>query len=197
MIEYPFLAGWAGLLAPLFVVAAGYGRYARAPGERRLLQLGAGCAFGAVAVLLMAMPLRIADGVIVDMRAVPVALAAAFLGLRGGAVALFMAIAMRLWIGGIGTGAGIAALLFGAIAGFAWSQETRPAERSARDYLQLAAMVSLGLWTIVLLPTQAAIGVLTAALPLVLLNMLVLPPAAFLLDGARMPPVPRRLRATL
>lgn len=192
MIELALLAGWIGTLSLLGLVAAGYGLIARTVSDRACLQLCAGAIFGAFALAFMAMPLRISEGVNIDPRAVPVALAAACLGLRGGAAALFVAIGMRLWIGGTGTGAGIALILFSAIAGFAWNQGTWSDARSARDYLSLGTLVSLGLWTIVLLPTPAAVGVLSNSLPLVLPCMLFVPLTAFLLDRAyALPPTAR------
>lgn len=151
--------------------------------------------FGAFALAFMAMPLRISEGVNIDPRAVPVALTAACLGLRGGAVTLLMAIGMRLWIGGTGTGAGIALILFSAIAGFAWNQGTWSDARSARDYLSLGTQVGLGLWTIVLLPTPAAVGVLSNSLPLVLPCMFFVPLTAFLLDRTLALPVGSRGRS--
>ena len=192
MIELTLHAGWAGTLSLLGLVATGYGLIARTVSDHAQLQLCAGAVFGAIALCFIAIPLRVADGVNLDPRAVPVALAAAFLGLRGAAVTLFMAIGMRLAIGGAGTGAGVAVILFAAIAGFSWSQGTRPDERAARDYLRFGAMVGLGLWTIVLLPVLVAWRALSAAVPMVLLCMIFVPLTAFLMDRARTPQGMRR-----
>ncbi|MGR3494852.1 LytS/YhcK type 5TM receptor domain-containing protein [Citreimonas sp.] len=192
MIELTLLAGWAGTLSLLGLVAAGYGMLARTVWDPAQLQLLAGALFGALALALMAMPLRVAEGVNLDPRNVPVALAAAFLGLRGGAVALLMAIGMRLSVGGAGTGAGIAALLFSAIAGFCWTQGTRPAERTARDYAWLGVLVGMALWPAVLLPVPAAAAVLARAVPLVLVCLIFTMAIAMLLDRAALASDPRR-----
>ena len=80
-----------------------------------------GVFFGLVVGLQMSMPLSPTDGVIVDMRNVPIVLAGAFLGLRGLLACLGIAIGIRLGIGGLGAVAGVIGMLIAGTVGYIWS----------------------------------------------------------------------------
>ncbi|WP_375267454.1 LytS/YhcK type 5TM receptor domain-containing protein, partial [Planktotalea sp.] len=61
-----------------------------------------GLAFGGVAWVQMNMPLEPMEGLILDLRNVPLALCAAFLGWRASLICFLIAAGTRLQIGGIG-----------------------------------------------------------------------------------------------
>ena len=81
-----------------------------------------GLLFACVVGLQMSMPLNPTDGVIIDMRNIPVVLAGAFLGLRGLLTCLCLAIAMRIGLGGIGAFAGVLGMMIAGGIGYAWAQ---------------------------------------------------------------------------
>lgn len=81
-----------------------------------------GVLFGLVAGLQMSMPLSPTDGVIIDMRNVPIVLAGAFLGARGLLACLCVTVSIRLGIGGVGAVAGILGMLIAGGVGYLWAQ---------------------------------------------------------------------------
>lgn len=70
-----------------------------------------GLLFGIVAVVGMLLPLHIADGIIIDGRTVIVMLSGVFAGPLAGLVAGAIVSAFRFYLGGVGTVAGIGAIL--------------------------------------------------------------------------------------
>ncbi|TFL19118.1 LytS/YhcK type 5TM receptor domain-containing protein [Jannaschia formosa] len=129
----------------------------RLPGTWLAPQL-LGLLFGGVAVLMMNIPLQLADGVIVDLRVVPIVLAGAFLGLRGAMIAVVIATAMRLWVGGIGWMSGVTAIWMAAVVGMSWSFATvGPAHRPIRSSVALGMGCWLTMAAALLLPAELAL----------------------------------------
>lgn len=151
-----------------------FGVIARKDATEHVEQLSLGFVFGLAAVIAMADPIEIASGIIVDMRNLFVGIAATFFGVRGGAVALGMAVAARLGIGGAGAHVGIFGVIIAASMGYLWAREIRP--RIANNYVALpclALMISTHVFASVLLPDPIMIMFLTTFAPiLVLLNLL-------------------------
>jgi diguanylate cyclase len=158
-----------GTIALIALLSVAYGTIMRLSPRRWLGRGLLGFTFGAAAVLAMFDHMEIAPGVIVDLRNLPVALAGAFLGLEGLAVAVLVAGGVRLGLGGAGTLAGVAGLAMAGILGYLWAQWTRPGStRGAGALLGLAAVVSLHWVTILLLPPSVIRSFATQAWPFLL-----------------------------
>lgn len=176
-------AGSLALLASLIVLFAALRPHLPGRVQSRPLL---GLLFGGVAILQMNMPFSPVDGLIVDMRNVPVALAGAFLGMRGLVICLSLAIAARLQIGGVGMSAGVAAMILAGGAGLAWHAMTAHLARGAGTAVALALMMSGHIAGVLLLPADLALWFLAEAGPVVLgLNLVAVPPLALLLEGER------------
>lgn len=76
-----------------------------------------GMLFGIIAIIGMFYPVQIEPGIIIDSRVVVVAIAGIFGGLRAGTTAGVMVSVYRYSLGGIGTTAGIGAIVVGAMIG--------------------------------------------------------------------------------
>ncbi|WGH79406.1 LytS/YhcK type 5TM receptor domain-containing protein [Jannaschia ovalis] len=182
------LADFIGSLALLGLLSLAFGHLRRHVPGPRLAQTLLGLTFGAVAVLQMHSPLSPVDGLIVDMRNVPVALAGAFLGGRGLAICLLIAAGARFGIGGVGMWSGIAAMMIAGLAGAVWTQWTSgTARRGGWAMVALAAGMSLHIVAVLLLPSEVALWFLTEAAPVVLaLNFASVPIIATLLERERL-----------
>ncbi|MBP2232784.1 PAS domain S-box-containing protein [Azospirillum agricola] len=101
------LAHGVGLLA---LVLLAYRLLLRRFGGRRPFRLLSGVLFGAATVLSMMDAATVADGVIVDLRNVMVALAGLFGGWPAAAVSAALGGAYRLWLGGAGMPTGLLGL---------------------------------------------------------------------------------------
>ncbi|SFE62008.1 LytS/YhcK type 5TM receptor domain-containing protein [Roseivivax sediminis] len=149
----------ADAFAMLALAALAYAPAMRLFGRSVARWLG-GVAFGVVAALQLMTPVMLPIGALIDMRALPVALAAAFLGWRGALPSLAIAAAARSWTGGGGAEAGFAALVLAAGAGLLWRRLT-----DERDRRGLPALECLGLLICLhLLPVFAAADGLRPAL---------------------------------
>ncbi len=87
-----------------------------------------GSAFGTIAAVLMMLRLQIDEGVWLDSRVVPVALVGLFEGGSAGFIAAVVAVAYRIWLGGVGTVASVLTLLATACAAAlacAWARRDR------------------------------------------------------------------------
>lgn len=86
-----------------------------------------GAAFGVLAAVLMTARIQLRDGIYIDARAVPVALIALFEGWPAGLIAAVIPAGYRVWLGGIGTGAGMVVVVGAAVLGtlvHAWARRT-------------------------------------------------------------------------
>ena len=115
MLPLPVAADFASALSLLAVIVWSI------PSLRRLLpDMGIGALFGGVALLQMHAPIEMEAGVIIDLRCVTVALAAALLRPSGVVACVVAAAAARLHIGGVGAPAGIVAILLAAGGAHLW-----------------------------------------------------------------------------
>lgn len=133
------------IVALMALLAVAYGTMIRVRGFEKtpVAQAVVGALFGAAAVLAMYDPLRVAEGVIVDLRNVPMVLAGAFLGGPGAATALLVAAAARIGIGGAGMAAGLAGIVVSGMAGLAWDSLVQPHQSQGRRSISLLAAMSL------------------------------------------------------
>jgi hypothetical protein len=174
-----------GALALIGMLSVSYGLLGRTAATSRWRPVLLGALFGLVAAAGMFQPLSPVEGVIVDMRCVPVALAGAFLGLRGLAVCLVIVAAVRIGIGGEGLPAGLASLAIAAGAGLAWAAwAPDPERRTARHFLVLGPLVALHVLAAWMLTPELRGWYFQSAAPLVVaLNLVTLPAFAALLNG--------------
>lgn len=174
-------------MALIIALGSAYARLKRWSAWPLYSQLALGMCFGCVAGLEMNHPIEPFDGVIVDLRNIPLALAGAFLGLPGAFLTLAIAVGVRVGIGGVGVWAGLAGMLISVGAGYLWQQwQNGQAKRSITSLLALGAMTSIHLVASVLLPTEAFLWFITeAALPIFALNMLIIPLMAGFLEAER------------
>lgn len=103
-----------------------------------------GILFGIIAVIGMQIPMHVADGIIVDGRTVIVMLASPFGGpiagfVAGGIVSLF-----RLYLGGIGTMAGIGAILTAMVIGIGFSRvfSLSPSKINSKHLIVMAGVMT-------------------------------------------------------
>ena len=97
------------LMALTFIYGLSLRNFSRVPPLRK--NLFDGTAFGAIAILGMTMPIEITSGLVLDGRDVIIVIATVFGGPIVGVVATALVSAFRFYMGGIGTFAGIAALV--------------------------------------------------------------------------------------
>ena len=158
----------------------------RLPG-RNLAAVAMGLSFGLVAAVQMTASMVPVAGLIVDLRAVPLALAGAYLGWRGLLACLAVALAIRWQIGGIGLGPDALGMGIAGGAGLIWarlSRHHRP--RGMRALVGLAFLMSASVLTGALMPAPFAIWMLTSAAPmLVLFNLVAVPLLAAILEARR------------
>lgn len=173
-----------GPIALVAMLSSAFGALTPRIASEQTTQLLLGALFGAVAFLLMHAPIEPFPGMIVDLRNIPIALAGAFLGVRGLLICLAIAIACRIGIGGIGAVAGVAAMTIAGLAGCLWADLRRHAVHASwMPYLLLSLMMSSHLFAVVLLPKDLAIWFLTyAALPILGLNIICVTLVAALFD---------------
>ena len=143
-------------LALVSILYGVIGRRVSGDGPRRI---ALGLLFGAAALIAMTHPMRLAPGVIVDMRHLPIAFAGAFAGPVPMAIALAMGAAGRLAIGGGGALAGVVGMTVAGLAGLWWAR--LQADRQGRPPLArlalLGVMICAHLAAAFLLPIDLAL----------------------------------------
>lgn len=168
----------------LIVQAAFLVESARAWGQRRNLgDIPAGVLLGVIAVAQMFHPLEPIDGVIIDLRLIPLFLCAAFLSVPSTLIAVAMAAAMRIGIGGVGMESGLMAIILAGVIGQSWAAlQKRYQLARAASLILLGQMCSLSLVSAFLLPPDIRTWFLSVAgLPLALAYMTLVPTLAFIL----------------
>jgi diguanylate cyclase len=133
-------------------------------------------------------PLRLTDGVLVDLRSIPLTLAGAFLGLPGAVVTTLMALATRIGIGGLGMVSGSVGIVLSALIGLGWSAfvQRRPG-REMRNALLLATLSLLSMLSRFLLPWDVAWQIVTTIWPVTVpLNFAGMLAVGLLLERERM-----------
>nr|WP_255569770.1 LytS/YhcK type 5TM receptor domain-containing protein [Actibacterium sp. 188UL27-1] len=146
-----------------------------------------GLIFGLAAVVQMYRPFEPTDGLIIDLRNIPIALAGAFLSGRAVLICVAVAVTVRLQIGGMGMWAGIAGLTVAASMGVIWAKFTK--NMPTRQYPQmiaLAVLASTHLLAGLVLPDDARLWFFAqAALPIFAVNVAIIPIISILLEGER------------
>lgn len=150
-------AGLLSFLAALYSIAMSGLRHpdpSVAQGRQRWLPWLTGLMFGVCGALTMLVPLRLAEGVIVDTRLVVTGLAGAYLSPLGAGLCAAVVAAYRLSLGGIGSGPALVGIALTTGIGWLW-QHYRP---------RLLAMgpeaLAEGLWLLGLGISLAAGGML-------------------------------------
>lgn len=174
----------AAALAVTALLAESYGAVRRKMAGTNYAPFILGVLFGLMALAQMFNPVEPYDGVIIDMRNVPVALAGAFLGWRGLLPCLAIAIATRYGLGGVGVYAGIVGMIIAGLAGMIWARKTAHVERRSVGMLViLAGAMSTHVVSGVLVPAEMAAWFFSvAAGPVVLVNFLAVPLIGMLLE---------------
>ena len=188
LLSVGVLRDFVEAIAVIALLAVAYGAVHRALPKLLHAHIALGAMFGASAIFAMFDPLTLAPGVLVDMRSLPVALAGAYLGLPGMAVALTEAIVMRAWIGGVGVWSGVVGLALSALAGLAWAWAVRRRpQRSLRDLAWLGLAASASLPAFFLLPWPFAVTIFTQIAPfIVALNLIGMIVIGLILERERM-----------
>ncbi|EYD74592.1 hypothetical protein Rumeso_03888 [Rubellimicrobium mesophilum DSM 19309] len=159
----------AGSIALMALLAVAYGAVVRAGHSLVRVRVLLGFLFGGAAILAMLDRIPIEEGIFVDLRQLPVALAGGFLGWQGAAVATALPFAVRIGTGGAGMPAGAASILISGFAGLLWHHRTRGApRRGPLAMLGLALLSSTYPAAWVLLPAPIVRDLLAVTLPLML-----------------------------
>lgn len=165
------LAGGVGLLALVTLV---YGTILYRMEERpRVRQLCLGLLFGLGGVAAMLQSVPISPGVFLDVKAVPVALAAPFGGPLAAVLAAGIVSAVRIAIGGAGTLPGVLGILLAASVGLLLRRLVPDAEwRNTRPLLILGPLASFHPLSIFVLPWEVALPVfIEGGIPVALFTM--------------------------
>ncbi|MBV2358844.1 hypothetical protein KUH32_03580 [Thalassococcus sp. CAU 1522] len=167
-------SGPIGLLCALIVCFGEVRRLLIGPNQAQYIM---GLVFGLVSMLEMQMPISPFEGIIVDLRNVPIVLAGAFLGWRGLATCLLVAVLTRAHIGGAGAVSGIIGMLIAGYAGAVWDRATRQRlRRSFPQLLGLGALVPVSFLGVLFLPAEVATWFLFNAAPVLgLIYLTVIP----------------------
>ena len=185
-----FFSAWLDMVAALGLIialSAAYARLRRFIKFPKLGQLALGVCFGLVAALEMNHPIEPFDGLIIDLRTVPIALAGAFLSWPAAVVATLIGLAARAYIGGVGMWAGMLGMILAVEAGRLWAYLYRNQRtRGFSSGIVLAAMMSVHLLAGLILPFDIAMWFFSAAAPILLLcNMVTVPLLAAILEAER------------
>ncbi|WP_448188467.1 response regulator [Azospirillum sp. sgz301742] len=150
-----------GLLALVSIL---FGDLEQRLGRRPLVwPLTCGAMFGTGALISMAQPITIEPGVYIDARSVILALAAPIAGPLAAMAAAALAAVYRLWLGGAGALAGVAAIVLSTAAGiaFAYVAERRRVKLGSRHMLLLGLLAgSAQILAAALLPRDTALEAL-------------------------------------
>lgn len=138
------------------------------PRTKAILQ---GLVFGSIAIIGMLSPLVLSPGVIFDGRSVVVSLCALFFGPIAGLIAAGMAVALRLWIGGLGIFTGSSVIVASALLGvlFYWRIIARGQAVTNTHLLTLGMSVHIAMFLLMFtFPQDTAINVIrNLGLPIV------------------------------
>ena len=150
------------------LLAIAYGTIMRGSVSAWLGRSFTGVLFGGAAILSMNDPIHVAEGVIGDLRSVPVVLAGAFLGPRAAAITVAMALGGRVEAGGAGVAAGCLGIVIGGMVGLVWAWWLRGRQPGFRAILGLAAMSSSIILSVALMPATVAAIFIFKVWPLLL-----------------------------
>lgn len=174
----------AATLALTALLAESYGVVRRRLVGRALAPVVLGVLFGLMALVEMFNPLEPFDGLIIDLRNIPIALAGAFLGWRGLLPCLAIAMATRLGLGGAGMESGLLGMVIAGLAGIIWAHRLKTHDvRNFGGLVLLGLMMSSHLFAGLILPHEMAVWFFTtAAAPILAINLIAIPLIGFLLE---------------
>ncbi|WP_370269216.1 diguanylate cyclase [Nioella sp.] len=133
-----------------------------------------GMVFGVIAILAMVNPINLADGIILDARAVIVGLASAFGGLPATIVSGLLVGQFRMYLGGSGAVPGAVGILLSAGLGFAWHWFIlSKSPVTIRQLLGLGALLSLHSVTLLMLPLSLAQELFSTVVPVLTVSCIV------------------------
>ena len=124
------------------LMAIAFGIIERLSWPRQVRSACQGLIFGAGAMLAMLSPAEMPNGVLIDMRAIIVAFAAAFGGWPAALLAGALAALFRLWLGGAGAASGAIGIVAAAGLGLAWRLWLRPKGRLKAQHLVMLGVVA-------------------------------------------------------
>ncbi len=145
-------------VALLVALTLVHGLLIRRIGENKYgLSLFSGLLFGAVALIGMMTPMTLQPGLIFDGRSIIIAVAGLFGGLLTALISALIALAYRIYLGGVGAPTGVAVIVGSAAIGVLWRflRLRRPAFSSASSLYLFGLLVHL--WMLVcmfILPSQ-------------------------------------------
>ncbi|MEM9577878.1 MAG: LytS/YhcK type 5TM receptor domain-containing protein [Pseudomonadota bacterium] len=150
-------------------------------------QIVLGALFGLAAALQMVRPFEPMDGLIIDFRNIPIAMAGAFLGIRGALTCLAIAVAMRLNLGGVGMWGGVLGMVLALAGGAFWAGCMRfTPKRGLGAMVFLALATSSHLGGALVMPEAARDWFIEkAALPLLMVNIFAVPIVGSILEAER------------
>ncbi|WP_224816916.1 LytS/YhcK type 5TM receptor domain-containing protein [Hasllibacter sp. MH4015] len=183
-MSFSVLMDFVAALAVMALLAESYGFVRRRFVGALLAPSVLGILFGILAVVQMHNPIEPFEGLIIDMRAVPVALAGAFLGWRGVLPCVAIALLGRWELGGVGMLAGWISIVIAALAGIIWARKTAHlGDRGFPILLGLALAMSSHLLGALALPSDlAAWFLMNAGLPILAANLVAVPTLAALME---------------
>lgn len=160
-----------GLLA---ILAIGYGAIERSALPYRWRALSLGVWFGLGAVLAMAAPAKMAEGFILDVRCIVIGLVAAFGGPLTIIVSTSIAIAYRLYLGGIGAVPGSLSIFLAAVFGFFGVILLRQLiSNTPIRYALLGLLISMNFVTAFIFPFERAVEIIETMYPLICFTSIV------------------------
>lgn len=186
-MPWTMLQQFTDATAVIALIAVFYGWIARHSATPLRQQVTLGLTFGIGAAYMMADPIIAAPGVVVDLRAVPVALAAAYLGPVGGLIAMAIAGLARTAIGGVGLPSGLIGLVLTFLAGLLWRQVAGRGLMPRFAELNILGLgASAGVFGVLALPHDIMVSVMRNFVPfLVPLNLAGVVAVGFVIDRER------------
>ncbi len=183
-MNFPILMDMVAALAVTALLAESYGAVRRRIAGNSVAPVVLGVMFGAMSALQMHTPIEPFDGLIIDLRNIPVALAGAFLGWRGLVPCLLIAMAVRFEIGGVGMVSGLWAMVIAGLAGMIWCRKLASLpKRNFAMLLLLALAMSTHLLGALALPRDLAVWFYTSAAgPILIMNLITVPLIGALLE---------------
>ena len=152
--------------ALMALAAVLYGIILRLDYPRDVRRILGGIMFGVGAAVSMMDPLRVAPGVIVDLRSLFIGFSGAFLGPVAMVISLTIGAVTRYQIGGTGVVPGIVAMTLAGCSGTLWGYLMRNRSRArVRHLLLLGLMLCVGLLAFLLLPPEIRIKAFKNAAP--------------------------------
>jgi LytS/YehU family sensor histidine kinase len=158
-VMIPLGENFAALLALIFL----YSFFSKVVLKNKplLLPVILGLLFGGTAIYAMLYSVEVMEGVIVDARIVLVAIAGTFGGPVSALIAALVVASYRIYLGGVGTTAGVAVIILAGIIGSFFSWEKIKNKKTYYHFWVLGVILAfVGLSAVFLLPHEMVVPVL-------------------------------------